>query len=1217
MPPEFGRNRDGERFIFSGMKLNALPDALAPGKYPLAINIRATDDDAIQARPGQVLSFTTDGLLLTDIRTYSALMTDDKPRILARNLQDEIWLDTGIQVGALTPGALGGAPGFRPGASLIPFRPNASPTPWMYIANGADYQKFSAPDASNAVIQQKVGIAEPQSPPDACIFQTVLGTIATASPSWVQAGSAGASSGGNRVVDTAGVVFPDPIPTTVVLYNIQTSAGVQYQRGMPIAVGGNAGIVTDVFAPLVTALAIQSIYYFSGATGRCVIVPANLNTGPGNLDTSLYGENSVSSLRRGAIIQVGMELCVVWSVSVGQEGAVSIETSTTTTHTTSDTLTSVASIQTEGLVATAGAVIEADDVTYQVTAGIGTQTASVSLNPFVASGASFQPDDIITLGILVDTLANLNEVKLLLDVGDGSFTGNFYYYTIRPSDITAAVANTLTQLAASQLVTQRAVIDEEDAAADGNQLQTTSSSQATPGDSQWSQIQFPISELTRVGGDDTLSLQNVNSVQILWNANGTINVATAAIEIYGGYQADVGTIGAPYLYRVRPRSSITGVRGNPSPATRYGVSARRNNIVVTLPSAAYDPQIDTWDIFRYGGSVTSWRFIGQTSSTNSTFIDNYSDDVANAGDALDFDNFEPWPTIDLQNNGTAVLVNGTVALISENTSALNSDPTRYLPGTLIQLGGINVYTLWTRPIALGANLFLLQLVENAGASTNIPYSIQEPILANQPLAYMWGPDATGTIFACGDPLRPGTIYFAKGNNPDSAPDAFNIEITPPPEPLMGGETLDGLSFVASTERWWALYPSQLWTNQPGTRTQQYNVIQQPIPRGLAAPFGHHTDGKSIFFWAKDGIWSSTQGSLTDADLYNLFPHDGIPGVLVTYNGTTITPPDYSRAGTFRLEYSAGYLYATYQDSTGTYHTLLLDIRRGAWSLDNYTPAVSTFCHPDQQSGTVLSSTTFTFYPQLLMGTVDGRVGVQTPLSNDLAGTIACVLATREDAGGDLRAPKQWGDYFVDAVPAAKQTPLTSIAITEGLSATLPFVFAVNPARTRTPVGLVAGLFAPPLIVKDFLGIFFQWSDDFTTQTVPTVLYIWQTSFTIQPARTITWGTFGTAFGLDGYKHIREIAVAWVSITPITLTVTSFDGQSPTPLIIPSSGGAYQKAMFPLSANKGQLYMFQASSTNPFQLFLDDFETHVGPWKRNGPYASIPGFGGRVLDVGAI
>src|SRR5258708_39739369 len=99
-----------------------------------------------------------------------------------------------------------------------------------------------------------------------------------------------------------------------------------------------------------------------------------------------------------------------------------------------------------------------------------------------------------------------------------------------------------------------------------------------------------------------------------FTASNTVFVSIDSIYVTGGFQPDVGDIGAPYLYRVRPRSSLTGVKGNPSPATRYGVNPRRWEIIVDLPSASYDSQIDTWDVFRYGGSVTSWRFVGSTPS---------------------------------------------------------------------------------------------------------------------------------------------------------------------------------------------------------------------------------------------------------------------------------------------------------------------------------------------------------------------------------------------------------------------------------------------------------------------------------------------------------------------------------------------------------------------------------------------------------------------------
>src|SRR5439155_7929642 len=130
-----------------------------------------------------------------------------------------------------------------------------------------------------------------------------------------------------------------------------------------------------------------------------------------------------------------------------------------------------------------------------------------------------------------------------------------------------------------------------------------------------------------------------------------------------------------------PRSKITGAVGNPSPETRYGVNPRRQSVVVSLPSAAYDAQIDTWDIERYGGTVTSWRYAGSVPSSAANFIDNFDDDAVGAGDLLEFDNFEPWPVVDIPNNGTASIVNGTVALISTP----DVDTATYLPGTLVQL----------------------------------------------------------------------------------------------------------------------------------------------------------------------------------------------------------------------------------------------------------------------------------------------------------------------------------------------------------------------------------------------------------------------------------------------------------------------------------------------------------------------------------------------------
>ena len=100
-------------------------------------------------------------------------------------------------------------------------------------------------------------------------------------------------------------------------------------------------------------------------------------------------------------------------------------------------------------------------------------------------------------------------------------------------------------------------------------------------------------------------------------------------------------------------------------------------------------------------------------------------------------------------------------------------------------------------------------------------------------------------------------------------------------------------------------------------------------------------------------------------------------------------------------------------------------------------------------------------------------------------------------------------------------------------------------------------------------------------------------------------------------HLREIAIAWVSTAPITITPTSYDGQSPAPIVIPSSGGVYKKQLFPFTANKGQLYNFAVTCASKFQIFVDDSELRVGEWGRTGPYLEVRGFGGRAVDDATI
>lgn len=931
-------------------------------------------------------------------------------------------------------------------------------------------------------------------------------------------------------------------------------------------------------------------------------------------------------------------------------------------------------------------------------------------NPSIGAGTGvYSDDDYIHFSVLFDNPLNFTQLQLQIDVDDGSFQRNYFYASVYPSQVIPASANTVTQIGVVQsILQQQQVIDETR----GTGLTTSVASVA--GANQWTEIWLPVSGLTRVGGDQTKTLATIVGIQFLVNASATVKVQVSSLAFVGGGAPNVAEAGAPFRYRIRPRDSRTGVLGNPSPPTRYGTNSRRQANNVLLPAAVYDPQIDTWDVFRYGGAITSWRRMGSVPAGTARFLDNYDDAAAEAGDALDFDNFEPWPTIGIPVTGATATVTGTI-LTNLSLSSLYG---RLLPGNLIQIGGQNVYTLRSRPVNTGGNIFQMEIEENAGSGTSVPITIYEPALADQPLPYLWGTDVDGTMFGCGDPFRPGTLYFSKNNNPDSAPDKYNIEIVQPGEPLLGGEILDGLSFVGSTERWWALFPN------PGNPAQRYNFVQQPWARGLGAPYGHCNDGQSIYWWAKDGIYSSRKGSLTDENLLILFPHDGLPGTALTYNNQTYQPPDYSRAAAFRLAYAQGMLYATYMDSTGAYHNMVCELSRGAWSFDDYTPDVTVFYHPASAAGTLLAPSVLTpaVYNDLLMGVVStgsgifltpARVAAQRDLTNDLGGPITSVLATREYAKGDVRADAQWGDIYMDLTPGSFSGVLLE-AMSFGQALASRIISQIN-TRTQIPVDV------PPDLFAKFLGVQLTWIDDYTKQPSVTQIFVWQPSLIPKPETTIlrvtdwddaghngakwmqgfvlhadtfglqktvtvqeadspltahpftpviqhsgesekaysfnqpfiahmvrlvpttdgnpwrlwkvkwiaeptpenaeTWATQPSTHGLQGFLHVRQISLTYAAtgVGAMTLTVTSYDGQSPQPISLPPTAGAVVKVVLPLTANKGQLFSYALTSNAgaSARVFVDKSEVLVGQWGREDSYVNRPLVGGDGGDKAEV
>jgi hypothetical protein len=1009
----------GFRFVLGGVDVSDEPDALQFPKQASAKNVRSTLGGAgIQTRPGYELLFGGLGPV-TDIRAYTTLGTDDLPRLLARDSGGQVGLDTGAVITTLSGSSIGGA-------SMIPFRPGASPESWMYVAGLGDYQKISSPGLGP--VTAKVGIAEPQAACEAIPWTTCWNYFLGAAGDWAATGTAGGvGGGGNLVNDTAVAVFP--LNGDRIAIRVAFTQGFFEGEFLSFGGGTNFATVQDVLPAIGTNLTVQSVFYYSGTTGKCVIVPSQLPIGevPGTLGL----------VRRGAIVTIGGESVVVTGSTLGPDGSVAFYCTTVGTVAVGATIVGHPSIVVEVSPAVVGGTIQVPALSSTVTTGVGMVSQTLATSPFanLLTGGSNPPypqaDDYVHLVISVSDAKLVTELDIIFNTGAAppDFVSQTYTFT------TTALKTGLQE------------------------------------------IHFPISSLVPNSSTATLAdLMSCNGIQLKITVKDAVAMVWGSLWLGGGGQPDIGDAGAPYVYRAVPRSSLTGAKGNASPTMRYQVNVRRQNVRVFPPSATYDSQIDTWDIFRAGGSVPGtpdnpggYRYLGSVPATAGvSFLDSYFDDAALDGLALETNNFEPWPSIDIPFTVGNADIRGTVILVNLSPPATI---TRWLPGTLVTVTALGdsargrssrTFTLWNRPTLVTGSTWLFQLEESANAATGLTFQVQEPDVARQPVPWMFGPNAQGNIFAVGDALRPGVVYFCKANQPDSAPDANVLDLTPPSEPLIGGECVDGVALVASTERWWALYPS---FNSPG---QPYTQIERPVGRGMIAPYGHCTDGMRIFFWTKDGIWTTVGGpgqSLTDADLYPLFPHEGVQGQDIVRNGVTYYAPDYNRAAEFRLEYANGYIYADYPGSNGP-ATLVCDVRSGAWVTDIYANPMTVHYALEQQSGSLTSGAGIT-YDTVVMGDSAGNVYREVDCVNDAGMPINCIVATPEWNGGDERAGKQWGDLYVDCVP---RNGLTITPTSMGTATSSPTVVLSSNARNFVPVSVGGGE------LETFLGLVLEWTE---------------------------------------------------------------------------------------------------------------------------------------------
>jgi hypothetical protein len=439
--------------------------------------------------------------------------------------------------------------------------------------------------------------------------------------------------------------------------------------------------------------------------------------------------------------------------------------------------------------------------------------------------------------------------------------------------------------------------------------------------------------------------------------------------------------------------------------------------------------------------------------TNTPVSDSLTDTELGT-DVLVYTNYEPFPSIDLPQKGICSVSGSVITWVSGGAigGTATGFNTRWLSGTIIRIGSPTslAYTFIARPTAgsfASLTAFALnwviedtnghyQLVTVAGISgsitptfsttggttvsgtvtftdkgivvpdgfvneitipdvpdgTDLAYEISEPILANQPLPYQFGPtDNINYTFGVGDTLRPGTLYWCSGSNLDAAPDTNQMDVTDPSEPLVNGAMSGGRGVLFSIRRAWVIMPNffNSLATVTGTTGSTWTLQATSINRGLFMPRCVAIEGGGlIFFRVDDGIHVSPGGgaskSITDQDLESLFPHEDEDGGTnmpqpVTRQGVTIYPPDDTKPQLQKFSIQNGYMYYDYVGTDGDPHTLVYDINAQGWVWDVYEwPATIHAANEGlNQQGVLVGCNDGTIRQLASSGTETGTAIVQT------------------------------------------------------------------------------------------------------------------------------------------------------------------------------------------------------------------------------------------------
>ena len=860
-----------------------------------------------------------------------------------------------------------------------------------------------------------------------------------------------------------------------------------------------------------------------------------------------------------------------------------------------------------------GTVVTSNYLTGSVAANTtGTITKIGAFNISFTNSQIDPTDNLIQLYVLASNPLAVAQISIQFDVGDGTFTQDFYSAAIGQSPAQAPASGTqLYGYAQVQAVAQRAAGGVNVSTLGGNDpsllpedyplLQQMQPSVLNPaGANPWSFIQIPLANFVANGaaGGPSNNWSNVVAWRIQIQTYPTLSTMVGFDDLVFVGGSDLNSFaGQAYDYRYTYLNINTGCESGPS-QIMVGVmsavlraafapiplSVQQTGIIVQ-PLQPTDPQVTHINIYRRGGSLTqAWYFTTQIAVGTTTFTDTIADSIIEDNNVLTVDADAPVTSLLPQPLNTTITKTG-IGIQNMGpglvTVTVPSGTTVY-PGQLVTVGASSLQEQVYVESVSGTTLTMyLQLNHGSGAST-----VSTPMTASTrpqlPMNLM--AIAFDKAWLAGDPNNPHFLYYSTTYQPETFPVENYLEIGTPDAPIMALIELSGLLFVFTTKRVYEIL---------GAGSAVPTAIPTGVKHGMAAQFAWCVAEGVIYYLSYDGIYAFQGGQST-------YMTEPVEWIWTGKNFGPVQAINLTQKSQVVMAYWNHEIFCRYVDQNGNSHRLISQEVYGyRWRNDDQAVGNITAMYFAEDTG------------ELFVGKDDGMVyqdrvndfdsggwNSQGQIKNPINYTLQSAQMDLSDKDPlNAKRNKIFNEFTLD-FDSAGQNVSVSLLFNGGAGVpngtTLALGTYSQTGRGQIQIPINAGQGQEGLNVGVLL-----------TGAATTAVTFYEVQFRAAPQAEYrqSWDTWWLGQGSSDWKLTKQVFAEYKSQNS-SITVNAFtDGNMTTPaftFVLPQTPGAHRASKkVRLPATKYRIIRYigtptagiDPNQTNNFELYDDtEFDT---------------------------